>query len=82
MAMGKLAQFGKVVLKVYGNDHLPPHFHVIAPDFAALVSVEPVAILRGSVPADIWATVSAWAEASRPALIAEWNRCNPRFPIA
>ncbi len=37
--MGKLYQFGSVIVRVYANDHLPPHFHVLTPDAEALVEI-------------------------------------------
>ena len=75
--MGKLAQFGKVMIKIRGNDHLPPHFHVITPDYDTLVTIRPVAVHRGSLPSDVWAVVRDWAEDHQALLITEWNRWNP-----
>jgi hypothetical protein len=80
--MGKLHQIGNVTIRVYANDHLPPHFHVVAPDFEALVGIATLAVLRGSLPAKSRTAVMSWAEANRAAIAAEWSRVNPRFPIA
>lgn len=80
--MGKLMSFGKVRLVIQGRDHNPPHFHVKGGDINALVGIAPVVILHDSLPADLWFQVRAWAEANRAVLVAEWNRCNPLFPIA
>ena len=80
--MGKLHQIGKVIIRVYANDHLPPHFHAIAPDFEALIDIETLAIIRGSLSRQATKAVMAWAAANRRAISAEWNRVNPRFPIA
>ena len=80
--MGKLHQIGNVTIRVYANDHLPPHFHVIAPDTEALVEIGTLTVLRGALPRTEGKTILAWATAHRTALAAEWNRINPRFPIA
>ena len=80
--MGRLHQVGKVVIRVYANDHLPPHFHVIAPHFEALVEIATLAILRGEIGRSVRAEAMAWCAAHRADLAAEWNRINPRFPIA
>ena len=77
--MGKLTTFGKVRVIVQGNEHNPPHFHVKGPDVKALVGIDPVVVLRGKVPADLWPEVQAWALANRAALVAEWNLCNPNL---
>ena len=80
--MGKLHQIGKVIIRVYANDHLPPHFHAIAPDFEALIEIETLAIIRGSLSRQATKSVMAWASANRGLIVAEWNRINSRFPIA
>ncbi len=79
--MGTMARFGKVVIRVNGNDHLPPHFHVITPDAEALVTIDPIALHKGHLPAEVWAMVVAWATAHRAALVAEWTAWNPTLPI-
>jgi hypothetical protein len=48
--VGKLHQIGKLIIRVYANDHLPPHFHAIAPDSEALVEIETLTIMRGRLP--------------------------------
>ena len=80
--VGKLHQIGKVIIRVYANDHLPPHFHAIAPDFEALIEIETLAIMRGSLSRQAAKGVMTWATANRRAIALEWNRINPRFPIA
>lgn len=82
LAMGKLHQIGKVRIVVYPNDHLPPHFHAIAPGFEALIAIDTLSILRGALAGQVRKAVLGWAEANRDAIAAEWNRINPRFPIA
>lgn len=79
--MGRLAIFGKAVVLIRSRDHNPPHFHVLAPDFEALVGIEPLMILRGGMPRSVWMQVQAWAVENHAVLIAEWNRVNPRFPM-
>ena len=80
--MGRLYQAGNLILRVYANDHLPPHFHAIAPDFEALIEIETLTVLRGRLTPAARKVVMAWASAHREAICAEWNRTNPRFPIA
>ena len=44
--MGKLVQIGNIIIRVYANDHLPPHFHILTPDGDALVDIAILEILR------------------------------------
>jgi hypothetical protein len=80
--VGKLRQIGKLIIRVYANDHLPPHFHAIAPDFEALIEIETSMIMRGRLPPQARKAVMAWAARNRASITDEWNRINPRFPIA
>ena len=80
--VGKLHQFGKVIIRVYANDHLPPHFHVLSPDAEALIEISSLRIMAGSLPAQVERQALTWARANESAIGAEWNRTNPRFPIA
>jgi len=45
--MGRLHQIGKLIIRVYANDHLPPHFHAISPDFEALIEIATLTVLAG-----------------------------------
>lgn len=78
--MGKLTNFGKVWVGVHARDHNPPHVHLKGAGVRAMVAIDPVTILRGKVPSDLWPQVQAWAIANRATLVAEWNKCNPLYP--
>ncbi len=78
--MARFPKRSKVEIVVRGNDHNPPHFHVVGPDVAAQVEIETLKVLRGSLPKKaLW--VLEWAAENRPALYAEWNRRNPHLKV-
>jgi hypothetical protein len=77
--MGRLHTIGKVIITVYANDHVPPHFHAIHPDFEAQIEIETLTILRGSLPPVARRQVFEWANANIGKIKAEWNRINLRF---
>jgi hypothetical protein len=78
--MGRLHTIGKVIITVYANDHLPPHFHVIHPDFEALIEIETLSIIAGVLPSQFRKDVMAWVQANIDAIKREWNRIN-RFHV-
>ncbi len=80
--MGKLATIGKATIRVFGNDHLPPHFHVKGTDFEALVSIETFEVIAGDLPTAIRKEVQTWAAANKDRLVSEWNAWNPNIPFA
>lgn len=75
--MGKLFQFGSITIRVWGSDHRPPHFHVVGPDDEAMVEIETLDIIAGSIPRSVRKAVMDWARSNREAIVAEWNRQNP-----
>ena len=77
--MGKLVMFGKAAVVIRAHDHNPPHFHVIGPDFDALITIDPLAILRGTLPRSVLDQVLGWAAENRERLVVEWNRINPEY---
>ncbi|GLK86669.1 DUF4160 domain-containing protein [Ancylobacter defluvii] len=78
--MGKVHQIGNVIIRIWGGDHLPPHFHIIAPDFEAAVEIDTMTVIVGILP-KAGRPALEWARQNKVAIIAEWNRTNPRFPL-
>jgi hypothetical protein len=79
--MGRLHTIGKVIITVYANDHLPPHFHAVHPDFEAQIEIGTLAILRGSLSLSARKPILEWANSNIVRIKTEWNRINPRFPV-
>jgi hypothetical protein len=79
--MGRLHTIGKIIITVYANDHMPPHFHAVHPDFEAQIEIDSLTILRGSLSLAARKPVLEWAGANIAKIKTEWNRINPRFPV-
>jgi hypothetical protein len=73
-----LQRFGAVSVRMYADDHRPPHFHIVAPDFQVLVRISDLTVIAGEArPAQI-AEVLAWARAHRESLTLTWTELNER----
>jgi hypothetical protein len=78
--MPKLAGFDGLVVKLFFNDHPPPHFHVYAGRIghpgvqAARFSIETGAMTDGKLPPAKLPKVTSWWEEHRDALDADWQR--------
>ena len=79
--MVKLHFIGNVAFRVYGNDHRPAHFHVVAPDYQAMVEIETLVVIRGTIPTRDRHAVMEWAETNQDAIRAAWNDLNPTLAI-
>ena len=48
--MPEISRFFGIVIRIFFNDHEPPHFHAIYGDFEALLEIETLAVYRGKLP--------------------------------
>lgn len=56
--MPEITRFSGIIIRMYFDDHPPPHFHAIYGDYEAQVSIEPIEILRSNLPPRITSYVS------------------------
>jgi hypothetical protein len=52
-------------------------FSCVAPNAAAVIAIETLAVLSGAVDATTLEEARVWAETHRAELLAEWRRLNP-----
>lgn len=48
--MPVISRFYGIVIRMFYNDHIPPHFYAGYSEHELLVSISPIAILRGQAP--------------------------------
>jgi Domain of unknown function (DUF4160) len=76
--MPTLQRFGSVSVRVYADDHRPPHFHIVGPDFHALVRISDLTVIAGEARPTQIAEALAWAETHREMLALRWAELNER----
>lgn len=84
-AMPEICSFYGIVVRMYYDDHRPPHFHVSYHGADAVVRIDTLAIVRGDLPRRARAMVVEWGLAHREELQQNWVRAErgePMFPIA
>jgi hypothetical protein len=57
-----------------GGPHHVAHFHAYYQDHVAVVRIEPVELLAGSVPRRQQRLIEAWAELPQQELLQDWER--------
>ena len=73
-----LKRFGTTSMRMYADDHRPPHFHIVAPDFQVLVRISDLTVLAGNARPSQISGVLAWARAHRDMLALKWTELNER----
>ena len=76
--MPTIHRFGAAKVCIYADDHHPPHFHVVGPDFQVLVRIADLEVFAGNARKKQIAEAMAWAHANREALLCTWVELNER----
>lgn len=58
---------------MFYNDHDPAHFHAIYGEHEALIEIETLLVLRGSLPRRALTLVIEWAALHREELRTDWQ---------
>lgn len=64
-------------VQVFGREHGVRHFHVWTPEGAAVIAIDDLRLLSGSVETTVMAEAKDWAISHRAVIAAEWQRLNP-----
>ena len=69
-----ISAFFGIIIRLYDDDHEPPHFHAHYGEHSAQVTIESPGILAGSLPARALALTIEWALAHQDELPEDWRR--------
>lgn len=72
--MPEISRFYGIVVKMFFDDHNPPHFHAFYGEHEVVIAIESLAILRGRLPARAQGLVVEWASLRNTQLCELWNR--------
>ncbi|MDA2931116.1 DUF4160 domain-containing protein [Acidobacteria bacterium AH-259-O06] len=59
--MPEISRFYGIVIKMFFDDHEPPHFHAQYAEHEAVVSIETMALIGGTLPPRALGLVAEWA---------------------
>jgi hypothetical protein len=72
--MPEISRFFGISIRMYFDDHNPPHFHAICGGAEAEIGIRPIALLRGELPRRALGMVMEWAVAHQRELLNNWER--------
>lgn len=72
--MPELCRFFGIVIAMYYNEHVPPHFHAIYGAHKAEIGIQPLSVLRGGLPPRATALVMEWATLHQAELLRAWRQ--------
>lgn len=73
--MPTISIFYGILIKMYWDDHAPPHFHAEYGGAEAVIEIQTLEIIRGKLPHGAALLVKEWAMQHRNELMEDWNLC-------
>ncbi len=80
--MPEISRFFGIVIRMFHNDHQPPHFHAEYAEHEALIEIDTLSVYRGALPRRALALVLEWAALHRDELRDDWNRARAGETLA
>jgi hypothetical protein len=72
--MPEISRFFGIVIKMFFDDHNPPHFHAEYGDRDALIDIRNLSVFAGSLPPRVMGLVIEWATRHQQELLDDWAR--------
>ncbi len=80
--MPELSRFFGISIRMYYDDHNPPHFHAIYGGSEVEVGLDPISLLRGKLQRRALAMVLEWAVEHQRELLDDWELMrNEKTPL-
>ena len=71
--MPEICRFYGIIIRMYYDDHNPPHFHAFYSDDEAWININTLAVFSGSLPARALGLVIEWASMHQDELRHDWK---------
>jgi hypothetical protein len=72
--MPEISRFFGIVIKMFFDDHNPPHFHAEYSGELALIDIRNLSVFSGRLPPRVMGLVIEWATIHQEELFVDWER--------
>ena len=79
--MPEICRFYGIVIKMYYNDHSPPHLHAEYGGDEIVVNIDTLAIIAGGLAPRATGLVMEWASQRQAELHTAWNQARDMSPL-
>ncbi|HHR85671.1 MAG TPA: DUF4160 domain-containing protein [Candidatus Acetothermia bacterium] len=80
--MPEISRFFGILIKMFFDDHNPPHFHAFYGEDQVLVDIRSMSVFAGHFPPRALGLVIEWATLHRQELLENWQRAVNQEPLA
>ena len=79
--MPEISRFLGMVIRMYWDEHPPPHFHVQYGEWQGQVRIDTLEVIEGKLPRRAYLLLVEWALLHRPELKSNWERIERGEPL-
>ena len=70
-----ISRFFGIIIRMFFNEHAPPHFHAEYAEHRAVINIQTLEVMDGKLPRRALELVLDWAELHQNELLADWDLC-------
>jgi hypothetical protein len=78
--MPEISRFYGIIIKMFYNEHNPPHIHVEYQDFKAIITINEGTV-EGKMPKTALKLVFEWMEIHKNELLSNWEKIEAKKTI-
>lgn len=71
--MPEISRFYGIAIKMYFDEHPPPHFHAIYGEHEAVIDIHNLVVVHGYLPSRVLGMVIEWASQHQDDLLDLWE---------
>ena len=79
--MPEVSRFFGITIRMYFDDHAPPHFHAFYGGQEALIGISPIFVIEGDIPRRALSLVFEWAALHQRELMRNWEQASGNRPV-
>lgn len=79
--MPEISRFFGIVIKMFWDDHNPPHFHAFYAGEEALIDITTLSVFAGHLSPRALGLVTEWATLHQRELLEDWNKAQGQQPL-
>ena len=78
--MRRISIFYGILIKMFFDDHAPPHFHAEYGEYELVITISPIKIIKGDASKRVKSMVLEWTALHQEELLRDWELCKNMLP--
>ncbi|MES2427381.1 MAG: DUF4160 domain-containing protein [Bacteroidota bacterium] len=79
--MPQISFFLGIIIRMFFNDHNPPHFHAVYGEYEGTVDINKLELIGGKLPPRVLGLVIEWTALHQQELLDNWDKARNQEPL-